>query len=457
MALSKRFPGVLVLGVLVVSLGLQFVPLTIGTFVAVNTETQRFEERGWTGTGSASFDGELLDGSQIITSWMENGDSEKVIAQGRIKSNLFNPNLLWGCRYVWEINWGFGWNPIDLPVQDVPCPSTFVGGLWEVLDNTKRVLHTPLVGGIAVDLQVNVGLPFLGEWFTVARDEARLRPGVGDVAVDKPTYAIGETAIIRYDVGYASSQRDGGTWTIVLYEPRDRGGDVRKDWPIGPGPGQGQVTYTFAVTDFVAGESNLFRVELLNTITGVKDDDFAVVDDVDLAPVILSVSVQPPGTRKVGDEMTATVVAAPNELTGLVITAYYFHVRAGPATIIMDAWQATSVFTFTIQSDGDIQVNACVRDAERSSCARRINVVVEEPDNPVGKEDADPYTAPWWMWVGIGFLGAALLGIQFTRIPEGGKKVLSLFLFSGMGVLFLSYLVIPTIQAWLQGVFPGVS
>ncbi len=460
MTLSKRHLGLLVLGVLLVSLALRFAPLTIGAFVTVNEDTQRFEERGWHGTGFVSYEAELLDGTEYITSWMpESGDSEKILAGGQIMSNLFNPNFLWGCRYSWELNVGLGWVPMDEPIQDVACPSTFYGTEWSVLEGVNRVLHSPVVGGIAVELQVNVGPPFFGAWVTVARDEARLLPGVGDIFLTRNIWAVGETAIILFDVGYASSQREGGTWTIQLFAPRDRGriGPV-EEWPIGPGPGRGQVTWTIAPSDFILGESNLFTVKLLNTVTAVRDDDFVTVDDVGLAPVILSVSVQPPGTREVGDGMTVTIAAEPNARTGLPIQAYYFHIRSSPSNVIVDRWQATNVFTFTIQNDGDVQVNACVRDAERSNCFRRINVIVEEPDNPFGTNPADPFTPPWWLWLSVGILLAFAFGVQLLpQIPQDARRLLGVFLLAGSAVLVLSYFVIPVLEAWFRDIIPGVG
>ncbi len=460
MALSKRHLGVLVLGVLLVSLALRFVPLSIGAFVAVNTETQVFNIEQWEAFGSSSFNGELLDGTQYITSWMHNGDSEKVIAQAEVRFVRLDASFRDGCRYLTSLNTGFGWQPMDEPIQEVPCGTTVLGEI-DVLPVATWVLHSPVVGGIRVEYQQRTGYDLVFKhdftWKTFVMDEAHLRPGVGDVVFDKPLYAIGQTAIIRYDVGYASSQKESSGWSIQLHEPPDRGGTVVKSWTVADNT-RAQVAYTFALTDFVAGESNIFTVKLLNTLTGVKDDDTAVVDDIDLAPQISSVTVLPVGTRSVGDQMTVTILASPNELTGLPITEYYFHVRSGPANIIVDAWQATSVFTFTIQSDGDLQVNACVRDAERSNCARRINVLVEEPDNPFGTSPADPFEVPWWLWFSVGILLAFAFGVQLLpQIPQDARRLLGIFLLAGSAVLVLSYFVIPVLEAWIRDVIPGVS
>ncbi len=461
MVLSKRHLSFLVLGILVVSFAINFVPLTIGSLVTVNTETQTWVKRNWEGAGSPSFDGELLDGTQYITSWMHNGDSEKIVAEGQIKYLFPAGDLLRKCRYYTYATTTGVWKPInevvpgEIPEQEVGCGPNTLPGQWASLDVSERVLNGPTVGGIAVELQLYLGI-INPVWETVARDEAYLRPGIGDIAFDKPLYEIGETAIIRYHVGYASSQREGGGWSIQLYEPPDRGGSVVDSWTVSDNT-LGQVTYTFVLTDFVAGESNIFTIKLLNTITGVKDDDAAVVDDAELAPNIVSVSVEPPGTRSVGDDMAVTVVAVPNDLTGLPISEYYFHIRAGPSTIIVDAWQPTSTFFFTIQSDGDLQVNVCVRDAERSNCAKRVNVLVEEPDTPFGWDDADPYTAPWWLWFSVGLLLAGALGVQFLpQIPQGGRTIVSIFFLAGSAVLLLSYLVIPALDAWIRDIVPGV-
>lgn len=457
MALSKRRLSVIVLGVLLVSLALRFTPLTIGVPIFLNTDTQVFNIEGWEARGSTSFGGELLDGAQYITSWMPNGDSEKMVAEVEMKFNLF-ASYRDDCRYFWYLNTGLGWQALDPPASAVPCGTAIVGE-WDVLNVVERLLRIPLVGGIAVEFQMRTGYDFILKhdysWKTFARDEAHLRPGVGDVAFDKPTYAVLDTAIIRYDVGYASSVKEGGGWTIQLHEPPDRGGAVVDSWTVSDNT-RGQVTHTWAITDFVRGESNVFTVKLLNAITGVKDDDTAVVDDIDLAPRILGVSVQPPGTRSVGDAMTVTVAAVANDVTGLPITEYYFHIRAGPSTVITDAWQTGPVFAFTIQSDGDIQINVCVRDAERSSCAPRINLLVEDPDTPFWVP-GDPYTPPWWMWLAVGFLLAGAFGVQFLRpIPPGGRNLVSLFLVAGVAVILLAYLVIPVVEAWVRGFIPGV-
>ncbi len=461
MDLTRKRLGIFILAVAIVSVGLQVGAFVIAVPVIVNTETQDLEAGGIEGTGSSSFDGELLDGTQYITSWMANGDSEKLVAQGAYAPRLFQAAFIRGCRYFWSLNTGLGWNAMAEPIQEVVCP-TSAGATLVIVPVAQRVLHSPLVGGVRVELQLSLSFDPTGiispfTWQTVARDEAHLRPGVGDIGFSSPLYAIGETAVIRYDVGYASSVRDGGTWSIQLFEPRDRGGAVVRTWVANDNT-RGQVEYTFVVTDFVAGESNVFAVKLLNTITGVKDDDAAVVDDIDLAPQISSVTVTPVGTRSVGDQMTVTIHASANERTGLAIKEYYFHVRSGPSTVVVDGWQASNVFVFSIQNDGDIQVNGCVRDAERSNCFRRINVQVEEPDGPFGKDNVDPFMAPWWLFILVGvFLGGAA-GVQFLpQIPPGGRNILSLFFIAGTAVLLLNFLVIPALEAWFRDIIPGVG
>ena len=446
---------------MVISLALRFTAFTIAAPVIVNTVTQDLESSGWLGTGSTSFGGELLDGTQYITSWREQGDSEKLVAEGAYTPRLFEAAFIRGCRYFWSLNTGLGWNPMAEPIQEVVCP-TSAGATLVGLPVGERVLHSPLVGGVRVELQLFLSFDPTGiispfTWQNLARDEAHRRPGVGDIGFSSPLYAIGETAVIRYGVGYASSVRDGGSWSIQLFEPRDRGGAVVRTWVVNDNT-RGQVEYTFIGTDFVAGESNIFAVKLLNTITGVKDDDAAVVDDFDLAPQISSVTVTPVGTRSVGDQMTVTIQAAPNERTGLAIQEYYFHVRSGPSNIIVDGWQASNVFVFSIQNDGDLQFNVCVRDAERTNCARRIDVQVEEPDNPFGMDDADPFTAPWWLWALVGIFLAFAVGVQFLpQIPPGGRNILSLFFLVGTAILLLNYLVIPALEAFLRDIIPGVG
>ena len=469
MVLSKRHLSVAVLLVIIASLALRFTPLTIGVPVSVNENTEEIQAGGLVGSGSTSFlnaagePGELLDGTQYITSWMaDSGDSEKIVTEGRYRAIPLQAAFVRGCQYTTSLNIGLGWVPAANPNQEVACPAP---GFDEFVNIplATRTLHSPLIGGIRVELQLYISFDPTGiispfTWQAVARDEAHLRTGTGDVAFDKPTYGIGQTAIIRFDVGYASSQKDGGTWTIQLFDPPDRGTLLPiMEWAIGPGPARSSVTHTWDAADFVSGTSNIFTVKLLNTIVGVKDDDTAVVDDINLAPTIVSISVAPPGTRKAGDVMTVTTTAIPNDLTGLPIVEYFFHIRSGPSNVIVDGWQVSNVFTFTIQSDGDIQINACVRDSERTSCGIRVNVIVEEPDNPFGGEDSDPFNAPWWMWLGIGALLFGALGVQFLpQIPPGGRNIVSIFAIAGSAVLFITYLALPVIEAYIREFIPGV-
>ena len=118
MALSKRRLSVIVLGILIASLALRFAPLTIGIPVTVNTTTQELTAGGIVGSGSTSFNGELLDGTQYITTWMANGDSEKVVMQGQYRPLPFQAAFIRGCRYTTTLNTGLGWGPAANPHQE---------------------------------------------------------------------------------------------------------------------------------------------------------------------------------------------------------------------------------------------------------------------------------------------------------------------------------------------------
>lgn len=454
--LTKRRTSTFVLAIIGISLALVYVaPLTLVPF-PVNTDTQRFGYRNWEATGSNSFNGELLDTTKYITSWLANGDSEKIVAQGQIRYRFPAGDLLRECRYAWYLNDGLGWKAMDPTYQFVGCGPNTLPDQWAALDAVERTLHSPIVGAVRIELQLLIGL-LDPSWQVLARDEAYLLPGVGDVWFSKGTYAVGENMIMNYKVGFASSSKEGGAWSIRLYEPADRGGALFKSWSVAEDT-RGSLSLPVTSSMFQASTSNIFRVELLNTIVGVKDDDAAVVDDFDLAPVIQSILIEPPGTRRVGDAMTVTVSAAPNSRTGLPIEEYYFHIRQGQADVLQDSWQASPVTTFTIQSDGDVQVNACVRDAERTTCAERINIIVENPDKPWAEDDSGVAGAPWWIWLLIGVFIAGAFGVQLlSPIPPGGRNLLSLFFLGAIGVLLMVYIVIPWFESFLKGLIPGVG
>lgn len=451
--LSRRRLSSVALAVLAVSALLYLAGPAFTTFtVPVDTTTRRTPTHGWTVGGSDSFQGELLDSTQYITSWLDNGDSEKLVAQAKVDDLGFGNALPFGCRYLWSVNTGLGWGSLDPPIQEVACDADLFRTPGFHFAVAERTLHQPLVGGVRVEFQLFIGWDLIFrhdyEWRTVVKDEARLLPGVGDVFFDRPNYAVGQTAEIRVCVGYASSTREGGDWRVELFGPETDSWDF-PDNVCTPSPS--------AVRQHTFQTPGQYRVELRNTIVGVKDDDAAVVDDLDLAPRLLFVKVEPPGTRSVGDSMTVTITAEPNPSTGLPIEAYYFHVRQGPSTIIVDRWQPSHVFEFTIQNDGDVQVNVGVRDGERMTFSDRIDVQVEGSDKPWGSFPGAAAVVPWWIWLAVGFLLAGALGVQFLpQVPQGGRSILSVFFLGAVGVLLLLYIVFPAVDAWIRGLVLGV-
>ncbi len=367
---------------------------------------------------------ELLDDDKYVSAWKAGGASEKIAisydfwpgcpSDGDKWINIYlDPNADWSDPMYSStpshdsntITW-LSSTDEDADVTDGDNPGK---GSYGRNPTFIVQLEGPMSGMyMRVEANVRAGSTYGTKHHTLTiHDEAYIKDGSGSVRVQPSsdgddTFEEGETVTINVETG-ASNQTALDTvdkgWCLRLYQPN---GDqyTEGDWPRMLDDFSHQyVEWTVPVDIWNSDWGvNRWEVELSNLLLPQSEDDFLTVDEAENMPVMDDISVGTP-YAEVGESITVSMSAIPNERTGFEIREFYVDVYYGmpnsKGDYIMEGatYPADSngdrTFSFVASKDGHVTIEARAVDiSNRTSSPRTTSVDVS--DEPIPTEKYSP-------------------------------------------------------------------
>ncbi len=292
--LKNKYVIIAVIILILLSLFTGLIPLSIAGTLDTTTNQKEY--------GCAKGIEELIipQGREgFICSFKENGKSESITIQGKIKSTCgiwsLSTTSVQKYAYVIELHDKFtGWFVASdssysstAIVPNNPGVLGFSGNHYvgqdaivrlqdysfQVIGNQYDAIRCSL--NIYADWNVNNPFDSGYEWVNEFQiDEAYLYEGLGGLFFDTDseglpinTYEIGETGRIKVETAYGGQTvgEENKPWTVIMRYPEDRGGGIFKEQDFGD---MVKTWFTFDVTDdmFSKTSNNEYSITLYNTV-----------------------------------------------------------------------------------------------------------------------------------------------------------------------------------------------
>lgn len=427
--------------------------------------------------------GELFDGSSYYYSWALDGTSGSIAIQGswakvcpgNLNQFFDSPTKL---RYFFTINNGKGFVPMK---QD-----DFPGGFIELANPgpgnlQARTVHidgisfmTPGQDGKDVEVGINDGAimrvelqagytPLFGsccEWKLIAKDETQLLSALADVTRGADQYEVGQTGRFTWQIPVATVDGVAAYYLSVINENdlSAVGGWDRRPLTTLTGAADFEVTSGL----FVPGQANRVRARLYSQVFQADVTDVTVIDDLELAPKVTSVSFNAKEFRE-GDQVVVTYTATPNPTSKSPIVRYHILAHIGGFEAYDQDTTSTQV-SFIASRTGILYAEVTAYDEEgRPSPVFEVaatvgNVIVDCEVHPElaqcggGGRDAPVFTV-----LGIVLLVAGVGLVLFNKqIPLPPAYQLFIMVVGAILSLVGGFLLITALIAWAKTLLPFV-
>ncbi len=402
--------------------------------------------------------GELFYTTKGLTSWLSDGKSQTIIVQAEVKRDSS-----WACddrywftshRYVFEINEGRGWEPLEDPfIEDPPMgmeagifkfkQKIIIDGQFSLksvafeIDGIIRdgaVLRVTYEGWISIS--EHIFDPGEEKWRKLASDEMILRQGIPLVEFGSGQYAVGETAILTTEIPFVHFD-DGNFTEYYLSVYNQNTGDECKDdsnllldrVPIEKVKKVWKIPVTSDMFIVTPDCQNRLRAVIRNELLNADQDDTSVIDIAGYGPTVTKVESDKAEYEE-GDTVTITWEAEPNNITELPIIKYHITAHIAGLVLMDQDTTETSAF-FRAPTTGFLEVEVTAYD-EGCRPSEIIEIVLEVgnvlppkhcemyPNDPICKPKGEPF--PWVeiiLTIGILILAFIIGYILYLLIPFG--------------------------------------
>lgn len=313
-----------------------------------------------------------------------------------------------GDTFEWpSLEWNVG-NTIEAPSPSFQFKGSAEGGMKVELWVEYDLVNCAMGWVVESDIQK-----------LVAEDTAYLWTGRGEIDWEKNLYQVGETARLKYDLGWSHSAKDpgkGGGWKIV-FEALATG--TSWDVDVTCDDCTGYVDVPVKAEYFGTGTppdcpDNSLKAKLYNVLLPKDSAWTDVVDISSKAPDLKEVKVSD-APYITGETIYFEVIAEPGT-TGGAIGEYYMRVDKTDESIKQDYGN----FSYVPGSRGIWTFFFKVQDAFcRPSGETEIRITIYDPDEKIENGDEED-EVPWVLVLGLAITFLASI-IAFNVEPVSGK------------------------------------
>jgi hypothetical protein len=453
------------------------------------------------GNGIAAAPYEIFEKTSYYYAWTDQGVSEAIIVEGRILGCGFIGASISGSRYSFFIstNNGASWDVFKQSDLGGPDGNELDGSQSQAgtfvcaptqnqqycADQGDTLLATRIVrihGNTYVDgsgteraiidgawLKVVVQVQ-ANQWFDMATDIAVLRSAIPAVQWTKSLYAVGDTAVVNYNIPTVLST--GSTAYFLTVTNLNTNTAISGLSNLGLSQLSGQISFPVTSDMFnpTTSNPNRIRATIASQIFNAAMQDTATIDNPSLAPTVTSVRWNKPFYRE-GDQVVINITAVPNSITNTPIATYYVFAHVGGIKYY-DGFTTSATVTFTAANAGPLTVEVTAHDnAGRPSSVARfteavgpaIGLCVQYPQIPQCSGGGGNFQVPSY-WILIMALSLAiglvllLVGLYMSVNPLIRLPFIAIgALLTVVGVGMFAVIVINFLASLFSGAGPIVK